>query len=91
MSHDLVRAARRALDLSQDLFAQLLGVHEMTVSKWERGLLEPGEWHKDLLEEMCAACSSDPSTGLRVFVALRGGSPAHALYEALHARFKGPR
>ena len=32
---------RRALGLSQAEFASLLGVHSMTVSKWERGEAVP--------------------------------------------------
>ncbi len=32
-----IRAARRALDLSQSQLAARLGVHQKSVSKWERG------------------------------------------------------
>lgn len=32
---------RRDLGLSQVEFGQLFGVHAMTVSKWERGVLSP--------------------------------------------------
>lgn len=91
MTADLVLDTRTALDLSQAQFAELLGVHEMTVSKWERGLIKVRPWHAGLLNAIYSAHLRDPSTGLRVFVALRSGNSAHALYEALHARFKGPR
>ncbi|HZM00300.1 MAG TPA: TOBE domain-containing protein [Planctomycetota bacterium] len=37
---DVVRARRRA-GLTQTRLARLLGVHPITVSKWERGLLAP--------------------------------------------------
>lgn len=38
---DLIRAARRRLDLTQEELAELVGVHEKTVGKWERGLATP--------------------------------------------------
>ena len=37
MTPDEVRRARRALGLSQSRFAELLGVHHVTVKKWETG------------------------------------------------------
>ena len=37
MTPDGVRRARKALGLSQSKFAALLGVHLVTVKKWETG------------------------------------------------------
>jgi DNA-binding transcriptional regulator YiaG len=37
MTPDEVRRARKALELSQSKFAALLGVHLVTVKKWETG------------------------------------------------------
>ena len=37
MTPDGVRRARKALELSQSKFAALLGVHLVTVKKWETG------------------------------------------------------
>ena len=37
MTPDEVRRARKALGLSQSKFAALLGVHVVTVKKWETG------------------------------------------------------
>jgi len=37
MTPDKVRRARKALGLSQSKFAALLGVHLVTVKKWETG------------------------------------------------------
>lgn len=42
---------RKALALSQVEFGQLLGVHLMTVSKWERGLARPSPYQGALLRE----------------------------------------
>jgi len=37
MTPDEVRRARKALGLSQSKFAAVLGVHPVTVKKWETG------------------------------------------------------
>ena len=37
MTPDEVRRARKTLGLSQSKFAELLGVHLVTVKKWETG------------------------------------------------------
>ena len=42
---------RQAMGLSQPEFGQLFGVHPMTVSKWERGLLEPNDYQQALMNE----------------------------------------
>ena len=44
-----LKKLRHALGLSQPELAALLGTHAMTVSKWERGKLEPGAHHRRLL------------------------------------------
>jgi DNA-binding transcriptional regulator YiaG len=47
IKHDAeaMKSARLRLRLSQVEFAILLGVHPVTVSKWERGEAEPSVWH----------------------------------------------
>ncbi len=42
---------RRALGLSQVEFARLFGVHFMTVSKWERGIVSPTAYQVALMHE----------------------------------------
>lgn len=42
---------RENMGLSQPEFGRLFGVHPMTVSKWERGLLEPNEYQRALMIE----------------------------------------
>lgn len=39
---------RKRLTLSQAELAELIGVHPMTVSKWERGQLKPNAWQRSL-------------------------------------------
>ena len=41
--------AREKLGLTQAQFAWLIGVHEITVSKWERKILEPNSHQKMML------------------------------------------
>ena len=36
---------RKRLGLTQVEFSILIGVHPITVSKWERGQAEPSSWH----------------------------------------------
>lgn len=42
---------RKALGLSQVQFAQLFGVHFMTVSKWERGVIAPSPYQIALMNQ----------------------------------------
>ena len=46
-----ILALRVALGLSQIQFAQLFGVHFMTVSKWERGLVAPSIYQLALMDQ----------------------------------------
>lgn len=39
-----VRSLRESLDVTQDELARMLGVHPMTVSKWERGTSMPAPY-----------------------------------------------
>lgn len=46
-----ISSLRRALALSQVEFGQLFGVHAMTVSKWERGVLKPTTYQSILMQQ----------------------------------------
>ena len=35
---------RKAIDMTQVEFARYIGVHPITISKWERGLFNPNRW-----------------------------------------------
>jgi len=50
MHSNQISKLRDRLGLNQVLFAQLFGVHPMTVSKWERGELQPNEYQSTLME-----------------------------------------
>ena len=51
MTTDQLVQLRRDLGLSQVDFAQLFGVHFMTVSKWERGESSPTPYQLVLMEQ----------------------------------------
>jgi putative transcriptional regulator len=52
--HVDVARLRADLFLNQDQLAAILGVHSMTVSKWERGELVVDPWRKVMLNRMRA-------------------------------------
>lgn len=43
MMADEIKSIRKALGMTQQEFAHTLGVHAMSVSRWERGKLEPSQ------------------------------------------------
>jgi DNA-binding transcriptional regulator YiaG len=49
---------RAAMGLSQVQFAQLFGVHFMTVSKWERGALPPSTYQIALMNQFAQTVSA---------------------------------
>ncbi len=55
MDKESLRNLRKRLRLSQAELGQLVGVHAMTVSKWERGVLEPNPYQLALLERFTLA------------------------------------
>lgn len=52
MSSVNVKAWRRRIGWSQARLAQALGVHPMTVSKWERGEVQPAPYLALALERL---------------------------------------
>ncbi len=46
-----IRDTRQKLRLNQVDFAQIAGVHPITVSKWERGTSAPTPYHNALFEQ----------------------------------------
>lgn len=54
-----ISTLRKDLGLSQPEFGQLFGVHPMTVSKWERGVLAPSEYQLALMREFQKAVQNE--------------------------------
>ena len=85
-----VRAVREGLGLNQSQLAQLLGVHPLTVSKWERGLLSPSP-HQDTLLRSFRKAAKKPDIGEEVASALLAAGVAFALLLLLEAAFEKKR
>jgi transcriptional regulator with XRE-family HTH domain len=83
-----IKRVRDGLGLTQEQFAQLLGVHTLTVSKWERGLLSPSPYQESLISSFAKARERKQSTGgAKVASVLMGAGVAAALFFLLKAAF----
>jgi len=52
-----IQQLRQKLNLNQVQFAQLLGVHPITVSKWERGEADPTPYQTVLMQHFKKAAT----------------------------------
>jgi molybdopterin-binding protein len=84
-----LKPLRVRLNLSQKQLGELLGVHVMTVSKWERGVLEPNEHQKRILRALADAAEA----GLRASPGGKGRKhdPIRFLAAALSQAGIGPQ
>ena len=87
MTASEVYSVRSKLGLSQVQLAQLLGVHPLTVSKWERGLLAPTPHQSALLQSFKKASQSKQQVGDEVSNLLLTAGVAMALFALLSAAF----
>lgn len=55
MNKHEIKAARAALGVTQVRFAELLGVHPITVSKWETETSWPTSWQSALMRALAAS------------------------------------
>jgi len=83
-----VTALREALDLTQAQFATLLGVHSLTVSKWERALLEPAPYQVALMQSFARSRQREPDVGAVVGGVLLAAGVGAALYLLLKPAFE---
>lgn len=81
---------RESLGLTQSQLAQLLGVHPLTVSKWECEVLVPRPYEAALLERFRDAHLRQPEIRSSVASLLVGAGAAFALYKLLEAAFSDP-
>ena len=82
-----VRRIRDGIGLTQSQLGELLGVHPLTVSKWERGLLSPNKHQEQLLQSFRAAAHQDEGLGETIGQALVTVGVAAALFALLKAAF----
>ena len=92
MDREGIRALREQLELTQEVFAQILGVSFATVNRWETGKSEPsGDYARVLqtLKQLMASDSSGPRIdwkrvgALGAMAAVAGFSPLLTLGAAL--------
>lgn len=88
MSPDRIVGIRQRLRLPQSYLAALLGVHEMTVLRWERGRLKPNYFQRCLLICFGAALRRDPFIGLVVRALIEQRVIAYALYHLFRTAFE---
>jgi putative transcriptional regulator len=82
-----VKAIRVELGLTQVQIGQLLGVHPLTVSKWERDDGKPSPHQAAMLLSFRKARASQPDVGQVVAGLLVSAGVAFALYALLSAAF----
>lgn len=80
MNHDAeaMLSSRKRLKLTQAEFSCLMGVHPITVSKWERGLAEPTPW-----QYLLATSFRTPSPGERIDMLLAQRGPILTIADLL--------
>lgn len=54
-----IRSIRQMLGLNQTQFAQLMGVHAITVSKWESGITAPTDYQQAFLSQYRVAADAE--------------------------------
>ncbi len=69
---DRVLSARKAMGLSQPELAKLIDVHALTVSKWERGVLEPTNYQQALLHTLKVGFMKSPEFPLTEHLTIKG-------------------
>ena len=70
---------RKSLGLSQAQFGNLFGIHPMTVSKWERGILRPTNYQLALMNDFAKAAKKKEVTDT-IGAVLIGAGVVAALY-----------
>ena len=82
-----IKEIRESLNLTQVQFGQLLGVHHMTVSKWERDVSEPSPYQTNLIECFRVARMRNSTIGKETSYNLVHYGTGVSLYRILHSAF----
>ena len=85
-----IQKLREKLKLTQAQFGQLLGVHPMTISKWERpgDPSEPNAYQVAMMEKFKEASEKEEGLGTGVVAALVGVGVVAAVFLLLSAAMK---
>lgn len=84
------RELRRLTGLTQSQLAELVGVHPVTISGWERGGTEPNPWQHAMLLAISQAALNSPGAPLRACRMLRSQGLGRALLELLKVAYLPP-
>jgi len=79
MTKEEIRGIRADLNLTQAQFGQLLGVHEITVSRWERGEFQPTPYQEVIMREF-GKVARDKEVKAAIVGILIGAGVIAALY-----------
>lgn len=85
MTPHKIFSIRESLGMTQAQFAHLLGVHTLTVSKWEREVLEPSAHQVALIETFGKAAERKADVGQTASLLLVTKGIAAALHHLLSA------
>lgn len=88
MTHEELKTIRGNLKMTQHQLSQLLGVHPITVSKWERGRIPVPPYHGTLMKSFAEAYKKHPDVGKRAITVLMWGGIGPALYCLFRAAYE---
>ncbi len=81
---DCYRDVRIELDLTQTDFGALVGAHEGTVCRWERGRTRPNRHQQALIDAFQIAIERDDAICPYLDAVIAAAGPVYALYKILH-------
>ncbi len=79
---------RHQLGATQSVMAALLGVHAVTICKWEKGRNRPTPWQEMMLRAFWDAAKADPDLKYEVCDALAKQGVVRTLTQVLAAAFE---
>lgn len=91
MRKDRIREVRQALGITQAQLGHLLGVHHLTVSRWERGQLTPSPYQSAFLFEFGVAANVNSGAGKQALMVLSQAGVVRAVYVLLDTASLGRR
>jgi hypothetical protein len=80
-----ILSVRTTLGITQTDLGALLGVHYVTICRWERDLQRPSPWHEALLVEFAKAARKKKDVGPEAVGLLAQSGVAAALLHLLNA------
>ena len=83
-----LKILRQNLRISQAKLAALIGVHPLSVSKWERGLLKPNRYKSELLHAFYKASKRNPELKNTFSHYMKTNGAIPALSKLLEIAFK---